>query len=130
MAFVTGILNQENYTTILNGGQHTIISDEPEKLGGKDEGMSPTELLAASLTSCSCITMKMYADRKGWSLEQLKVDVRVRLDIKTGDCTIEKTVYITGAVSEDDKSRLFKIASACPVHKLLARTAEITSTLG
>lgn len=130
MAFVTGILEQENYTTVLHGRQHHLISDEPEKLGGKDTGMSPTELLAASLTSCSCITMKMYANRKGWTLKQLKVDVQVTLDIKTGDCHIEKTVYIEGDISTDDKARLFKIAGACPVHKLLAKTAEITSTLG
>jgi len=130
MAFVTGILEREQYTTMLNSRQHRIVSDEPEKLGGKDAGMSPTELLAASLASCTCITMKMYADRKGWSLQQLRTEVHVHLDIRTGDCNIEKTVYIEGTLTPEDKARLFKIAGACPVHKLLAKTSDITSTLG
>lgn len=129
MAKVKGYIGKEAYKTIIEKRQHVIISDEPESLGGKDEGMSPTDLLGASLVSCSCITMRMYAERKGWEIEKIAVEVDVRIDIKSGETTIEKLVSIDGDITDDDRSRLFKIASACPVHKLLAKSATITSTL-
>ncbi len=129
MSTVTGIINNNNYETIISNSHHTLISDEPTSLGGNNKGMSPTALLAASLTSCTCITMKMYADRKGWNIDKIKVDVSVKLDIKTGETTITKTVSIDANISDDEKSRLFKISSACPVHKLLAKSATIESTL-
>lgn len=129
MAKVTGINGKEPYKTQITKKQHTIISDEPTSLGGQDLGMSPVDLLASSLVSCSCITMRMYAERKAWDVQEILVDVDVNLDIKTGTCTIVKFVTIKGNLSIDERSRLFKIASMCPVHKLLAQTATITSEL-
>ena len=57
--------------------QHRLTADEPEDHGGDDAGPSPQELLAASLASCTAITMEMYAKRKGWNVDGLEVDVRL-----------------------------------------------------
>jgi putative redox protein len=53
--------------------EHRLIVDEPEDNGGGDQGPTPTELLAASLASCTAITIEMYADRKGWDLGEVEV---------------------------------------------------------
>lgn len=129
MATVRGTIGKQPYKTVLTKRQHEIISDEPEVLGGQDIGMSPTDLLAASLVSCTCITMRMYAERKGWEVHDIKVTVQVQLDIKTGACSILKYITIIAPLGNAEKDRLFKIASACPIHKLLAQTATITSEL-
>jgi putative redox protein len=129
MAKVRGSIQNRNYKTILQHHSHQIVADEPTSLGGEDKGMSPTALLASSLSACSCITMKMYANRKGWEINDILVEVHVKIDIKTGDTYIVKHIKIDAPISNDDKSRLFKISSACPIHKLLAKSTNIESIL-
>ncbi len=73
---ITAVLNHENYQTVIHNKQHTIISDEPTHLGGNDTGMSPMAIMASSLASCTLITMKMYAKRKGWNISQLEVSIK------------------------------------------------------
>ena len=60
-------------------GGHTIVVDEPVEAGGTDTGPSPTRLLAASLAGCTAMTMEMYAERKGWEIGKVEVDVDVEL---------------------------------------------------
>ena len=67
---------RERYTHDVKVGRHTITADEPENQGGQDMGPSPQELLAASLASCTAVTMEMYAERKGWNVDGLEVDCR------------------------------------------------------
>ena len=63
------------HTVEIRGGDHVLTADEPRKEGGNDEGPSPQELLAASLASCTAITIEMYAKRKGWNIGEVEVDV-------------------------------------------------------
>jgi len=99
--------------------QHRLIIDEPEEKGGTDRGPMPGELLAASLASCTAITMEMYAARKEWGLGT--VEVAVDFTEATTDVPHSFDVQITlGAqLSEENRDRLLTIAGKCPVHKAL-----------
>lgn len=127
MTKIKGRIKAKNYETILQYHSHQIIADEPLSLGGEDKGLSPTALLASSLSACSCITMKMYANRKGWLINDVTVEVDVTLDIKTGDAKIVKYIKIDAPLKDEEKERLYKIAGMCPVHKLLSKSTIIES---
>jgi hypothetical protein len=75
MTKVIGRIGQEHYKTQLTTAAHQLLADEPLHSGGTDLGFSPGELLASSLASCTCITLRMYADRKSWKLESAEVEV-------------------------------------------------------
>ena len=98
---------------------HTITADEPREDGGDDTGPSPQELLAASLASCSAITMEMYAKRKGWNISGLRVDCEY-LPAERGHPTQFKLVMKMPAHLEQEQiDRLVVIAARCPVHRTL-----------
>jgi putative redox protein len=98
---------------------HTITADEPRDEGGDDSGPSPQELLAASLASCSAITMEMYAKRKGWNVDGLRVDCEY-LPAERGHPTQFKLVMKMPAhLSQEQIDRLTVIAARCPVHRTL-----------
>jgi putative redox protein len=103
---------------------HRLVADEPEDSGGDDSGPSPEELLAASLASCSAITMEMYADRKGWDLGQLEVVV----DMEYGQPSVPKSFLVTlklpSELSEEQQQRLQTIAGRCPVHRVISHDIE------
>ncbi|MFN8159568.1 MAG: OsmC family protein [Solirubrobacterales bacterium] len=98
---------------------HTVIADEPAELGGNDAGPRPTRLLAASLAACTAITMEMYAQRKGWSLEGSEVAVEVEFE---GPAPARLTVVLRLPASLDgeQRERLRVIAGKCPVHRALS----------
>ena len=122
-------LSQEGFKTTINAGKHRFIADEPEALGGQDLGPSPYDLLLGSLGACTVMTLKMYADRKGWELGEVSVDLSHKKDYYA-DCEeceksdtkidfIDRIIHIHGNVTEEQKERLLKIANKCPVHKTL-----------
>jgi putative redox protein len=104
-------------------GDHSLVSDEPESVGGSDEGPSPTRLLAASLATCTAITVEMYADRKGWDVGALEVDVDTTYDGPV-PARFDVTLRPGADLDAEQLARLRVIASKCPVHKAL--TAETT----
>lgn len=91
--------------------------------------VSPKELLAASLASCTSITIQMYAQRKGWALDEVKVDVDLDINTETGVSTFRRKISTVGELSGDEHKRLLQIANACPVHKILSGTIQIETTL-
>jgi putative redox protein len=110
--------------------EHRLIADEPEDVGGGDQGPRPTELLAASLASCAAITIEMYADRKEWDLGV--VEVAVDFTVATTDSPAKFDVQIKTAaeLSDDQRERILVIAGKCPVHKaLMADDVEIDDSL-
>ncbi|MGF6770966.1 putative redox protein [Paraburkholderia sp. GAS199] len=124
---VTAHIGSTKFQVLLDDGKHTWLADEPESLGGGDRGPSPVALLLSSLGACTSITLKMYAERKGWPL----ADVRVTLSIETGDAgaTIDRKIVLEGDLSAEQQERLLQIANACPVHKILTHPITVRSGL-
>jgi putative redox protein len=110
---------REKYTNDLAIREHHLTADEPSESGGEDEGPSPQELLAASLASCTAITMEMYAKRKGWNVDGLEIDV-IYTPAERGSPTRFELVYrMPPHLSEEQVERLQIIAAKCPVHRTL-----------
>ena len=102
-----------------DGSRHELMADEPKKDGGADEGPSPQELLAASLASCSAITMEMYASRKGWDIGEVSVEVIYEPAQRGSPTTFEMVVNLPKELPEDQRERLMHIVARCPVHRTL-----------
>jgi putative redox protein len=100
-------------------GHHTGTADEPKKEGGTDEGPSPQELLAASLASCSAITMEMYASRKGWDIGDVVIEVNFEPAQRGSPTTFDMVIKLPKELSEDQRERLMHIVARCPVHRTL-----------
>ena len=98
---------------------HDLLSDEPEENGGEDSGPSPQELLAASLASCTAITMEMYAARKGWDIGDLIVDVNYEPAQRGSPTKFQMNVRIPKELPEEQREKLMQIAAKCPVHRTL-----------
>ncbi len=123
----------EGFRTHIQAGQHTLIADEPVSAGGKDEGMSPYDLLLSALGACTAMTLRLYIERK--KLPITNVEVMLTFDrIHIDDCEscndeeragkteiqhISRLIYVTGEVTEEQKERLLYIAGRCPVHVTL-----------
>ena len=93
--------------------EHRLIADEPEDRGGTDTGPKPTELLAASLASCTAITIEMYANRKEWDLGQVEVTADFTASFKVN-------IKVPAELDDDQRERTLVIAGKCPVHRALA----------
>ena len=106
-------------------GGHTVVVDEPIAAGGTNTGPSPTRLLAASLASCIAITMEMYAERKGWQLGAVEVDVDVEYE-DFAPRSFTATLRLPAELSEEQRQRLAAIARKCPVHRALAAETPVT----
>lgn len=109
-------------------GGHRLVIDEPEDAGGGNEGPSPTRTVAAALAACTAITTEMYADRKGWDVG----DVEVEVEMEYGDASVPRsfavTLRVSAGLSEEQVERLRTIAGKCPVHRLLAHEREVSIT--
>lgn len=132
MASITATLTH-GYTVRLESSEgHTWTADEPEDVGGADEGPNPYELLLGALAACTCITVSMYAQRKDWALE--RIDVVYEHDrVHADDCAecdddrtgfidrIRSRVTIEGDLDDAARTRLAEVAARCPVHKTLEK---------
>ncbi len=118
------------FTQSVKMGPHAILADEPTDYGGNDRGPSPYELLLAALGACTSMTMKMYADRKGWKIGKLGVEL-VHEKIHAKDCAdcdesatgridrIDRRLTIEGDLDDAQLEKLMEIADKCPVHRTL-----------
>lgn len=105
-------------------GGHTVRVDEPTAAGGSDTGPSPTRLVAASLASCIAITIEMYAERKGWDVGGVEVDVDVEYEGFV-PVSFAVTLRLSAELSDEQRERLLAVARKCPVHKLLASETSV-----
>ena len=106
-------------------GNHFLVADEPEALGGGDTGPGPYGLLCAALGACTSMTIRMYAGRKDWPLERVEVTVdHERVD---GVDVFTKAIALTGALDQDQTERLREIAGRCPVHRTLEASSRVVT---
>lgn len=109
-------------------GPHRMVADEGESLGGEDAGPAPLEWLLAGLGACTSMTLKMYAERKGWPL--VGVDVTLNGDHTAEGFVIDRKIELDGPeLTEEQRQSLLVIANKCPVHKTLVGNIEIRSEL-
>ncbi|AXT50621.1 OsmC family protein [Aquimarina sp. BL5] len=136
---VASLGNDEGYTTQMKIGNHYMVADEPESVGGHDFGPSPYELVSAGLSACTAMTIKMYVARKGWDLQN--VEVHTSYDRKhIEDCencedptakidTFEREIKLEGDLDEKQIARILQIADKCPVHRTLHSETQVITTL-
>ncbi len=124
---------------VLVGGRHLMTADEPLSVGGNDSGPSPYDYLLTALGSCKSMTMRMYADRKGWPLDRAKVTLR-HDKIHAEDCEtcetrdgnidrIETEISLQGDLSDEQRQKIFEIAERCPVHQTITHEISLTAKL-
>ncbi|WP_029116751.1 OsmC family protein [Mycobacterium sp. URHB0044] len=125
------------YTQEITAGHHRLVADEPRPIGD-DEGPTPYDLLLAALGSCTSMTVRMYAARKGWPLERVRVTLR-HSRIHAEDCAtcettkgfishIDRDIELVGELDDIQRQRLMNIADRCPVHQTLTSEIDITTT--
>ena len=121
----------EIYQTVLKINQHMLVADELPEVGGKDTGPAPGDFLCMSLASCKVITLRMYAQRKNWKADVIKIKVNLvkGANMETGNNTFFCEVEIQGDLTDEQKSRMMEIARACPVDKLLRKPNDVVSVL-
>lgn len=130
----SAVLEDENYLTKITHRHHQYFTDEPTDVGGKDQYTTPEELLLGSLAACVATTLRMYANRKGWDLGRIGVDVSMR-SFKTDSGTeFEFTQNFSfgnsAKLTLEQMDRLVQIAKKCPVAQIIQKTTKITYVLG
>jgi putative redox protein len=106
-----------------------FLIDEPASVGGLGSGPNPYDLMSAALGACTTMTVRLYAERKGWPLERVQVSVlHHRASLEARDL-FDLTISLEGPLDGDQKARLMQIAEHCPVHRTLDRGSDVTSTL-
>jgi putative redox protein len=109
-------------------GGHRLVIDEPEEAGGGNEGPSPTRTVAAALAACTAITTEMYADRKGWDLGEVEVQVDMEYGEASRPRSFDVTLRIPAELTDEQMERLQTIAGKCPVHRLIAHEDDVSIT--
>jgi putative redox protein len=126
-------------TQEITSGPYHMKADEPVQFGGGGLGPSPYELLLASLGACTSMTLRLYANRKGWDLQQITVRLR-HFRVHAKDCSdceskspfidrIEREIELSGNLTDEQKARLQMIAESCPVHRTLTAGTDIRTSL-
>lgn len=119
---------------------HRFVADEPASVGGTETGPTPYDFVAAALGACTAMTLRLYANRKGWPLDAVEVDL-LHARSHAADCEacdsaphgldhITRVVHLRGALSDEQKARLIQMADRCPVHLTLERGIHVTTKLG
>lgn len=136
---VASLGNDEGYTTQMKVGNHYMLADEPESVGGNDFGPSPYEFVSAGLSSCTAMTIKMYVSRKGWDLQNVEVHTSYSKK-HIEDCencedptakidTFNREIKLEGDLDEKQIARILQIADKCPVHKTLHSETQVITKL-
>ena len=128
VAQATATVGDVHYKVSIDAGRHRLVADESKALGGRDEGPPPFGLLLCALGACTSITLKMYAERKGWPLASLTVDLKYFMRDKQG--RIERVLRLTGDLNDEQKARLADVAERTPVTLVIKGGVPIDTTLG
>jgi len=127
------------FTQQITAGDHTWAADEPKSAGGNDSAPDPYGLLLSALGACTSMTLRMYAERKGWGVRDIKVTLRhdrvyaedcASCDTKSGRLSrIVREISVTGDLDDAQRKSLLAIADKCPVHRTLQSEIVIETDL-
>jgi putative redox protein len=109
----------QGYTHQVEVDGHELTVDEPEEHGGANQGPSPTRLMTASLAACTAITIEMYADRKGWNIGEVVVDVDYEPAQRGSPTKFAMSIKLPKELPEEQRQRVMQVAAKCPVHRTL-----------
>lgn len=125
---VTSSCAAQPWGQVLKSGVHTWHADQTVEAGGQDTGPDPHGLVASALAACTGMTVWMYAKRKAWPLEDVRVEVDIRHE---ADVTIiaRQVALVGSALDATQRARLAAIADKCPIHKLLVSAVRIETVL-
>ncbi|MBW7676260.1 OsmC family protein [Chryseobacterium chendengshani] len=127
---VKASLGKTKYYTEVVAGENQLITDEPIDKGGQNKGFNPFEILATSLASCTAATLRMYIDRKEWDIEKINVEIELENFPLTRLAVFRRSISFEGSnINEDQLKRLYTIADACPIHKILTNEIEIQTKI-
>jgi putative redox protein len=107
------------YTHEIDVREHRLRADEPRESGGADEAPNPQELLAASLASCTAITVEMYAQRKGWDIGRIEVEAEYSPAERGAPTRFRLLLRLPRDLTSEQVERLSVIAAKCPIHRTL-----------
>ena len=138
-SWVSARVGASGFRVELQARGHALAADEPAGLGGTDAGPTPYELLLGALSSCTVMTLRMYASRKRWPLESAVVQLRSAHSHEV-DCEhcetepvgigrIERRIELAGPLTDEQKTRLLQIADRCPVKQTLERGMKIVDAV-
>jgi putative redox protein len=127
---ITGTIGTTKYKCTINWRNGVLIMDEPPEIEGLDTGPDPYTILLASLAGCTLSTLRMYIDRKGWTIREIGVTLNMSQENTTQLITsIQRNISFQDNVNQDQKERLLYIAEKCPVSKILKNTVIIKTTI-
>jgi putative redox protein len=133
--WVATSIDRSRYHTVVRARTHVIDLDEPAEVGGANGGPTPYEALLGALGACTAMTLRMYADRKGWPLEGAQVRLRSARahapdceqceTAEVGPHRIERRIELEGPLTEEQRARLLLIADRCPVKQTLEHGIQV-----
>ena len=123
------VSTDSNYLHHIEAGHYRLDTDEPLKLGGKGAGPAPFDYYLASLAACTAITLRMYAERKGWDLGEFRAELQLERD-DDGKLHVMRTLHASGVLSDEQWNRLLEIVANTPVTKAMREGVEISSRRG
>jgi putative redox protein len=127
---IEGAIGTQKYLCTIFWRNGKLLMDEPESLGGNDIGPDPFSTFLASLAGCTLSTLRMYIDRKGWDIPEIKISLNMAQETTPElETTISRTISFLGNVSDEQKERLLIIADKCPISKILKNKININTTL-
>ncbi|MFC7290872.1 alpha/beta fold hydrolase [Hirschia litorea] len=119
----------ENWVVV---GDYRGVADEPQSVGGDGAGPTPYQYMNAALGACTSMTLRMYADRKGWPVDKVSVSVtheKTKNEIDSSDLDVfSRAITISGDLTVEQRARMLEIADKCPVHRTLHRNSTIRTT--
>ena len=127
IAAATVVDQEQPYAVHIRTGHHTFAADEPVNHGGGDTAPNPTQLALGSLGACTAITLRMYAERHGWSIG--RIEVRLQLLLEDDQRQIEREIRIQGPLDQAQQARLLEIAAKTPVTRLFQQATPIHTQL-
>ena len=131
IASALAINTGEQYATSLTVNGHNLIADELPQQNGKDLGPAPGDYVCMGLASCTAITLRMYAERKQWAVNNISVKVTLvkGSEMSSGKNTFYCAVKLTGEMTAEQEKRMMEIAKVCPIHRLLTKPSDVVTVM-